>query len=232
MIQLRTPIMLALDVDDFTKGLKLVESLGKDLGAVKVGPRLLMQKGASVVQELAKHCPVFVDNKYYDIPNTMESAIRATFEAGATFATVHASSGPQALSRMAALQSELSKQRPFQILCVTILTSFSDKTMPAGLKGQPIDKLVEGLAKDAMDSGCDGLVCSPHEVKKLRELFPNAFLVTPGVRLEAVKGEDQERVMTPAEALKQGSSALVIGRPLLQAKDPKIYLKDILASYQ
>lgn len=230
MMQLRSPVMLALDVDDFSKGLALVRSLGSDLGAVKVGPRLLIKKGAEIVQELAKHCPVFVDNKYYDIPNTMESAVRATFEAGATFVTVHASAGPEALARMASLQSEFRKQRPFQILCVTILTSFTAQGLPTGLRGQPIDTLVQGLAKDVLASGCDGLVCSPHEVKSLRGLSASAFLVTPGVRMEAVPGDDQARVMTPAQALHEGASALVIGRPLLQAADPVRYLQQVLTS--
>lgn len=230
MKALKSPVMLALDVDDFAKGLALVQTLATDLGAVKVGPRLLMQKGAEVVRELAKYCPVFVDNKYYDIPNTMESAVRATFEAGATFATVHASSGREALVRMAKLQAELSQQRPFKILCVTVLTSFSQQSLPAGLKGQSIEALVAGLAADAIESGCDSLVCSPHEVKKLREQFPQAFLVVPGVRTEKVPGDDQARVMTPGEAINQGASALVIGRPLLQASDPKAYLSQILAS--
>ncbi len=228
MIKLKTPIILALDIDDFENGLKLVKQLAFGLGAIKIGPRLLMQHGAVAVKKLAEIAPVFVDNKYYDIPNTMESAIRQTYEAGATFATVHASAGREALKRLAHVEGELSRQRPFKILSVTMLTSFSQQTLPPNLKIQTIEKHVEDLADLTLSSGLTGLVCSPHEVKILRAKSASAFLVTPGIRFESSIKDDQSRVMSAVQALEQGASALVVGRPLLEAVDPKLALQKII----
>jgi orotidine-5'-phosphate decarboxylase len=174
--------------------------------------------------------PVFVDNKYLDIPSTMEGAIRATFDSGATLATVHCWAGGEALSQLAKLEAECNRKRPFKILAVTILTSFSSETLPSGLVEQPIDKHVEGLATLALRSGITGLVCSPQEVARLRSLSKEAFLVTPGVRLPTDDKGDQKRVETPAEAMRLGASALVIGRPIIEAKDPVAAAENILAS--
>lgn len=229
---MKSPIFFALDVNDFEQGLSLVKTLSPLLGGVKVGPRLMVQKGHEIVQRLSEFVPVFVDNKYLDIPSTMEAAVRATFDAGASYTTVHALAGPIALSRMAGLQAELSRKRPFQILVVTVLTSFDQDSLPGPLKHASIANHVTELARESFRAGCDGIVCSPFEVGALKEMKKDGFFVTPGVRLEAVAGEDQARVMTPAQAIAAGASALVIGRPLIQAKDPKGLLETIFSELE
>lgn len=227
-MKLKTPIILALDVDDFEQGLKIAKLLEFGLGAIKLGPRILMQYGAQAVKKAAEVAPVFVDNKYYDIPNTMESAIRQTFEAGATLATVHASAGGEALARLAGVEVELNKRRAFKILAVTMLTSFSDKTLPPNLKSQSIAEHVDQLAEAALSAGISGLVCSAHEVQGLRKKSKTAFLVTPGIRFADSAKDDQSRVMTAKQALQLGASALVVGRPLIEAREPKVALQKIL----
>lgn len=220
-IHLKNPIIVALDVDTREECLRLARLLEGKVGAVKVGPRLCVRYGADLISELARALPVFVDNKYLDIPNTMESAVRATFEAGASLATVHAWSGVEALRRLAALEQELNAKRPFQILVVTILTSFNSETLPPPLSQFSIAEQVSGLSDLAVGSGLTGLVCSPEEVADLRARHPHAFLVTPGIRLpDYGKTDDQKRVLGPSQALERGASALVVGRPIIEAADP------------
>ncbi len=236
------PIIAALDVDSIQDCLRIADSLKGKIGAFKVGPRLVVRYGADLIQKLSKSAPVFVDNKYLDIPSTMESAIRATFEAGATLATVHAGCGPEALRRLAKIESELNAIRPFQILSVTILTSFSPETLPPNLSSIAIAEQVEMLARSVIECGMAGLVCSPHEATLLRSKFPTSFLVTPGVRMQGdavddqkrvdQKRDDQKRVDTPYDALRKGASALVVGRPIIEAKDPLAALEKILSSIQ
>ncbi|MGE3973454.1 MAG: orotidine-5'-phosphate decarboxylase [Bdellovibrionales bacterium] len=225
MLKLKNPIIVALDVDDDSEALRLGKELGPETGALKVGPRLTNRYGAKLVRELSQWAPIFLDHKYYDIPSTMEGAIRSGFDMGASLITVHASSGSTALSLMARIEKELNQQRPFQILAVTVLTSFKPEEQPS-FYSAPIQDQVVQLAKLASQSGLRGFVCSPHEIQKIREVLPGVTLVTPGVRSgEAIEGEDQARVMKVAQAMKLGSDYLVIGRPILQASDPRAALR-------
>lgn len=227
-MSLTHPVFVALDIDSAEKAIELAGQLSGLVG-FKLGPRLLVKHGGKIVESIAKHGPVFVDNKYFDIPNTMESAVRATFEAGASYCTVHAQSGLEALQRISTVEKELNQKRPFKILSVTVLTSFSKETLPDVLQDIPIEKQVRQLAQLAFDSGLTGLVCSPFEVEAMKASFPDGFFVTPGVRTQVVvAGDDQKRVMTPEQALKKGASALVIGRPIVASEDPLIATKSIL----
>jgi orotidine-5'-phosphate decarboxylase len=226
------PVFVALDVDDREQAVRLAKDLKGVVGGFKLGPRLLVKEGQSLITEIASCGQVFVDNKYYDIPNTMESAVRATFEAGASFCTVHATGGEEALTRLGALEQELSETRPFFVLAVTILTSFSSDTMPSVYVDKEIRQLVLELAQLSYSCGIHGMVCSPYEIEAISTLIPDSFLVTPGVRMEEdeVANDDQKRVMTPKEALRLGASALVVGRPIVAAKDPVGAAKRIMAS--
>lgn len=225
---LRNPICVALDVDDKDQALKLVESLKDLVGGFKLGPRLIHRYGNSLVQEIAKKSPVFVDCKFFDIPSTMEAAVRASFEAGASLVTVHALSGEEALKKMAALEKELSQQRPFKILAVTVLTSWDENSFPSVFKTQPLAKTVEELALLTKKSGLSSVVCSAHEIDLLKS--QGLYLLVPGIRLEEDAKGDQKRVMTPGKALQAGASALVVGRPIVEAKDPVAAAKKFVAS--
>ncbi|MFM6928829.1 MAG: orotidine-5'-phosphate decarboxylase, partial [Bdellovibrio sp.] len=176
-----------------------------------------LRYGMEFVKEMAARAPIFLDNKHFDIPSTMEAAVRASFEAGASLVTVHALSGSEALSRMAALERELSQQRPFRILAVTILTSWDENSLPGVMKAQAISQHVVDLAVLVQNSGLSGVVCSPHELDLLQNR--GLYLVTPGIRFSMGNSGDQKRIMGPNEALKAGASALVVGRPILEAKN-------------
>ncbi|NQZ00933.1 MAG: orotidine-5'-phosphate decarboxylase [Bdellovibrionales bacterium] len=228
------PVFVALDVDDRDQAVSLAKQLKGIVGGFKLGPRLLVKEGESLIKDIAAHGPVFVDNKYYDIPNTMESAVRATFEAGASFCTVHATCGEEALTRLGALEQDLCETRPFLVIAVTILTSFSPETMPSVFADKKIRQHVIDLAKLSYSCGVHGIVCSPYEIADIDLAIPDSFIVAPGVRMpeDNVANDDQKRVMSPREALKEGASALVIGRPIVAAEDPVGAAKRIMESIE
>jgi orotidine-5'-phosphate decarboxylase len=174
---------VALDVDTPEQALELIKQTRAFVGGFKVGPRLSLRYGEPLLKEIARHGNMFIDNKYFDIPSTMLSSVRASFEMGATYCTVHAQAGSEALKRLADLEAELNRTRPFRLLVVTVLTSFKQETLPPTSQQMPIAEQASQLAKLAIDCGLSGLVCSPDEVSELRQRFPDAFLVTPGVRM-------------------------------------------------
>lgn len=217
--KLQSPLMVALDVDSDVEAERLADTLQGVAGCLKLGPRLIHRYGEAFVKKMAARAPVFVDCKFFDIPSTMEAAIRASFDAGASFATIHAMAGATALQRLAAVEAELNQQRPFKILAVTILTSWSDKDFSEIYRKAPILDQVTQLAKEVKQAGLSGLVCSPLELEVLKG--QGLYLVTPGVRLPDEAADDQTRIMAPSDALKFGASAFVVGRPIVKAADPR-----------
>jgi orotidine-5'-phosphate decarboxylase len=232
---LTNPIFVALDVATSEQAIEIVRQTRAFVGGFKIGPRLCLRYGESLLKEVARHGNMFIDNKYFDIPSTMEAAVRASFDMGASFCTVHAQAGSEALSQLAELEEKLCKTRPFRVLAVTILTSFKQDTLAPVSQAMPIAEQTIKLAELTINSGLSGLVCSPEEVETLRKKFPDAFLVTPGVRLNHEDKGDQQRVSDPRTALKRGSSALVVGRPIYESHEPamaaKIYYEEIQKAF-
>jgi orotidine-5'-phosphate decarboxylase len=228
---LTNPLFIALDVDTAEEALQLVKETRAFVGGFKVGPRLCLRYGETLLREIARHGSLFIDNKHFDIPNTMEAAVRASFALGANFCTIHAQAGPEALGRLAKVEEELARQRPYRLLAVTILTSFKQETLSPVSRQMPIAEQVNVLAKSVIESGLTGMVCSPEEVEGLRRQYPNAFLVTPGIRLSHEERGDQKRVSDPLTALRLGASALVVGRPIYESLEPalaaKMYYEEI-----
>ncbi len=223
---LKSPVLAALDVDTDTEAFELAKGIGEYVGGFKIGPRLAVRYGQSFIKELAEIAPLFVDNKYLDIPNTVVNSVKATFDCGASFCTVHAWNGPEALRELAKLETGLNQERPFKILVVTVLTSFSKHTLPVGMEKKEMADHVLALAQMAYDCGMRNFVCSPLEAKLLKTRFSDSFLVTPGIRFEPGSA-DQKRTATPKKALDDGANALVIGRPIYKSPDPKAAAKEI-----
>lgn len=217
---LKNPLIIALDVDSEVEAHRLAEELSDLAGGLKVGPRLVLRSQSDLVMRLSKIAPVFFDFKFFDIPSTMESAVRAAFESGASLVTVHALAGGVALKLMAKLEMELNQLRPFRILVVTILTSFEETTLPRNLKPQSISQHVSDLVSLARDSGLRGIVCSPHELSLFEEV-DDLYLVTPGIRGDFSPSDDQKRTMGPTQAIESGATALVVGRPIIAAQNPR-----------
>jgi len=229
---LNSPLFLALDVDTKEEALALVKSTCRYIGGYKLGPRLIVKYGESIISDVAKLAPVFVDNKYYDIPNTMLYAVKASFQAGASFVSIHASCGIDALKLMAVLEKELNRIRPFKILCVTILTSFSQSNLPVHHNTQPIGDQVFDLVSMVRECGLNGIVCSSEELSLLKPSFSDLDFVTPGIRLPGDDVGDQKRVMGPKEAMNQGASALVVGRPIYKSPDPALSAKNFYSQLE
>lgn len=224
------PLVVALDVDTREEALSFAKSLSGQVGGFKLGPRLCLRYGQSFVEEIARQGPVFMDNKHFDISSTMEAAVRASFDCGASVVTVHALSGLDALKKMAALELELSRIRPFRILAVTVLTSWDQNSLPPVLRPDGVATHVVALADLVKSAGLTGIVCSPHELESLQGR--GLYLLTPGIRFPDDEKGDQKRVAGPQEALQAGARALVVGRPIVQAKDPGAAAEKFLRAIQ
>lgn len=224
---LKNPILVALDLDQPEKALEIAQELKTIVGGFKVGPRLVMKEGSRLVSKLSQLAPVFTDMKHFDIPSTMLSAIQTSFDSGATFVTVHALSGLDALAQCAKLEQKLNQIRPFKILCVSILTSWDQSSFPSNFKSQAPAQHVSELSDLVIHSKLSGLVCSGHELDLLKD--KNLFKVVPGIRGAQDLAQDQKRVMKPSEAIKKGASALVVGRPIIEAQDLKVAAQDFVS---
>lgn len=211
---LKVPLFVALDVDSDKAAVELAQKLKSYVGGFKLGPRLTVRYGQDLIKEISKIAPVIVDNKYYDIPSTVEQSVQSTFEAGASFCTVHAVCGDDCLKRVADLEAELAKDRLFKVLAVTVLTSVQADDV------RTLRNKVFSMARHAFEAGLSGLVSSAQETSKLRQHFPGSFLLTPGIRFMNERHGDQKRVMDPAGAIAHGASAIVVGRPVHKAPDP------------
>jgi orotidine-5'-phosphate decarboxylase len=223
-----TRLIVALDVPDVLAGLALAERLGQRVGFYKVGLGLLTGGGLALARELkdTHGKRVFLDLKLFDIPATIEKAVRGLARLDLDFLTVH---GDPSVVRAAAAGAAGSGLR---ILAVTVLTS-SDRTdldanliVPGGM-----DEIVAARAERALAAGADGLIASAHEAAVIRALPQSAgrLIVTPGVRPAGGAADDQKRVATPGQALRAGADHVVIGRPIWAAPDPVAAAEAILS---
>lgn len=228
---MKNPIVVALDVDDVAQAQKLVKDLHPYVGGFKVGPRLTFRAPPSFLREISSQSLLFFDHKFFDIPSTTVAAVKVAAEMGAHWVTVHALNGPECLKELKKLETEIRKTREnFRVVAVTVLTSFTEKTLPPIWKNESIEQSVETLAASAIEAGLETLVCSPLEISKLKKLFPKSFLIVPGIRTEGSGSGDQKRTATPEGAIKAGASALVIGRSILDAQSPVQAAKEIFES--
>lgn len=223
-------IIVALDVQSQYDALTIADQLDPSLCRVKLGKEIFTHVGPSVVKALQqKGFDVFLDLKFHDIPNTTAQAVCAAADLGVWMVNVHASGG----SKMMETCVERLKAGNYktQLIAVTVLTSMGREDLrDIGLDIEPSEQ-VRRLAKLTKESGLDGVVCSAQEAKMLRQDLGQDFsLVTPGIRPVGSNADDQKRIVTPQQAMLDGSTHLVIGRPITQSKNPSQTLKDILAT--
>lgn len=230
-------IITALDVSSLDDLKKLVETLGDSVSFYKVGMELFYSVGPDSVRYLkdqGKH--VFLDLKVHDIPNTVGQSIRALTRLGADLMTLHGTGGRAMMEAAATAVREeaarLNIARP-KLLAVTILTSIDEEAWQEIGGKYDIAQSVKRLAKLAKEAGIDGTVSSPYEAKEIREMNgPDFLIVTPGIRPTFAVANDQKRFTTPLQALRDGASHLVIGRPITKADNPKEAATKILAEIQ
>ncbi|NOX08040.1 MAG: orotidine-5'-phosphate decarboxylase [Gammaproteobacteria bacterium] len=221
-------IIVALDYADPVRAQTLVQQLTPAMCRLKIGKELFTRGGPDFVRDLvAQGYDVFLDLKFHDIPNTVARACEAAAELGVWMMNVHALGGRKMMQAAQEALRNTSGKRP-RLIAVTILTSMSDDDLGLiGLSGSASDN-VSRLAALAQQADLDGVVCSPREAAMLRQQTGDDFLlVTPGVRPVGASMDDQHRVLTPEQAIAQGSSYLVMGRPITQADDPLARLQEI-----
>lgn len=224
------PIAVALDAPDLASAVVLAGQVKDSVSTFKVGLELYMRYGPDAVQQVRDAAPgrlLFLDVKLHDIPNTVGGAARAVAHLQPDILTVHAAGGA---AMIASAVEALSQTR---VAAVTILTSLSAQNLDElGIVGPPIDA-VRRLASLAVNAGASALVCSPAEVAAVRsEVGPEVLLITPGVRPVGADVGDQQRVATPEQALADGASLLVIGRPITAADNPGVAAAHLAASVQ
>ena len=210
------PLCIALDVGDRDELLAVARATSEHVGALKVGLGGFIAFGPAIVGEVGRLAPVFLDLKLHDIPAQVERAASAIGELGAAYTTVHALGGSDMIKAAVAGVGEGTT-----VLGVTILTSMDAAALASvGIAGA-VEEAVVRLGELALDAGVDGLVCSPHEISRLRNAFGSEpLLVVPGIRPRGAEQDDQKRTLDARAAVDAGADLIVVGRPVTGSPDP------------
>jgi orotidine-5'-phosphate decarboxylase len=221
-----SPIFVAIDTPVLERARSLAEQVRANAGGVKLGLEFFSANGpAGVSSVLELGLPVFLDLKLHDIPNTVAKAVEALRPLEPAVLTVHAAGGRAMLEAAKAAAGPATK-----VVAVTVLTSLDgDDLQSIGVASEPREQ-VERLARLARSAGLDGIVCSGAEGAAAKAAWPDGYFVVPGVRPAGTDVSDQKRVVTPRQALDDGASMLVIGRPITGAADPAAAIRDIAAT--
>ncbi len=234
---MRERLILALDVDDLERVKALVSLLGSKVGMFKVGKQLFTHAGPQAVKLIqGMGGEVFLDLKFHDIPNTVAKAAIEATRLGVKMFNVHASGSLEMMRLTVREVSRVCRQeglrRPI-MLAVTVLTSLNKSDLQrVGVDGEVADQVIR-LALLTRQAGMDGVVASPQEVAPIRAACGRRFIiVSPGVRPQRAKRNDQRRVMTPEEAIRAGADYIVVGRPIMEAKDPMRAAQEIITEME
>ena len=218
-------IIVALDGSNLTQIKKLVNNLKAEVHSFKIGYEFFFNHGINGYKQIKKISPkIFLDLKLHDIPNTVDKGILAIEKLKPLLTTIHISGGSEMI------KSSLINKKKTKILGVSILTSLNSQQTKKFYNEENIEILIKKFSMEAKKQKLDGIVCSPKEIKIVREVLGKKFLiVTPGIRYQKLKGvgDDQKRTLTPTKAISMGADLLVIGRPITLSKNPLKTLKDI-----
>jgi orotidine-5'-phosphate decarboxylase len=223
-----SPIFVAIDTPDLERARYLAQQVQADAGGVKLGLEFCSANGPAGVTSIRElGLPVFLDLKLHDIPNTVAKAVEALRPLEPAVLTVHAAGGRTMLEAAKAAAGPATK-----VVAVTVLTSLDGEDLRSiGVQSEPREQVAR-LAELARSAGLDGIVCSGAEVGAAHAAWPDGYFVVPGVRPPGADVSDQKRVVTPRQALQDGASMLVIGRPITGASDPAAAIRDIAATLQ
>jgi len=224
-------LVVALDVPGRREAVALAQRLQGRVGMLKVGLELFCAEGPGFVKELQAFAPVFLDLKLHDIPTTVRRALEALLPLDVRLVNIHAQGGPAMIEAAAeAVQAHRSRGGRTQLLAVTVLTSLDREALARSGNTSEPGELALHLARLAKACGADGVVCSAQEADLVRAACGEEFhRLTPGIRPKGASVQDQARVLTPEQALRNGATWLVVGRPITQAPDPVAAADAILA---
>ena len=218
-------IFVACDVSSQKEILDLLELIHKDISGIKIGLQYITQRSPDEIRELSKFKkPIFYDGKFFDIKNTLIESIKSLKNLNIDYATVHLLNGVDALKAA----NLTAKKINLNLLGVSVLTSFDDEDLESLGFRNKVEDQVKRLIKIAMEANLYGVICSPLEIKMIKEIAPKLKCFTPGIRM-GNKKNDQKRTMSANEAIKEGSDCLIIGRPITKG-NPKENIKNILSS--
>ena len=218
-------IFVACDVSSQKEILDLLELIHEDISGIKIGLQYITQRSPEEIRELTKFKkPVFYDGKFFDIKNTLVESVKSLKNLNVNYATVHLLNGLDALKAANQAAQEIN----LDLLGVSVLTSFNDEDLENLGFGSKVQDQVKRLIQIAMDADLHGVICSPQEIKMIKEIAPKLKCFTPGIRMGNAK-DDQKRTMTANEAIKEGSDCLIIGRPITKG-NPQENIKNILSS--
>ena len=218
-------IFVACDVSSQKEILDLLELIHDDISGIKIGLQYITQRSPEEIRELSKFKkPIFYDGKFFDIKNTLVESVKSLKNLNVNYATVHLLNGVDALGSANQAAQEIN----LRLLGVSVLTSFDDKDLENLGFDSKVGDQVKRLVKIAIEAKLYGVICSPLEIKMIKEIAPNLKCFTPGIRMEKTN-DDQKRTMTANEAIKAGSDCLIIGRPITKG-DPQENIKNILSS--
>jgi len=218
-------IFVACDVSSQKEILDLLELIHENISGIKIGLQYITQRSPDEIRELSKFKkPIFYDGKFFDIKNTLIESIKSLKNLNIDYATVHLLNGIDALKAA----NLTAKKINLNLLGVSVLTSFDDEDLESLGFRNKVEDQVKRLIKIAMEANLYGVICSPLEIKMIKEIAPKLKCFTPGIRMENKKN-DQKRTMSANEAIKEGSDCLIIGRPITKG-NPKENIKNILSS--
>jgi len=233
----RERLILALDVDDLERARTILKLLAGEVGMFKVGKQLFTHAGpqaVKLIQEMGGE--IFLDLKFHDIPTTVAKAAVEATRLGVKMFNVHASGSLEMMRLTVKEVSRVCRQESLRrpiMLAVTVLTSLNKSDLKkVGIEGDVTDQVVR-LALLSQEAGMDGVVAAPNEVVEIRAECGRQFIiVTPGIRLQKSKRNDQKRVMTPSDAVHAGVDYIVVGRPIMEAKDPLSVTREIISEME
>jgi len=218
-------IFVSCDVSSQKEILDLLEIIHEDISGIKIGLQYITQRSPEEIRELKKFKkPIFYDGKFFDIKNTLVESVKSLKNLNVNYATVHLLNGLDALKAA----NQAAQKINLKLLGVSVLTSFDDKDLESLGFNKKVEDQVKHLIKIAMEAKLYGVICSPLEIKMIKEISPYLKCFTPGIRMEKIN-DDQKRTMNANEAIKAGSDCLIIGRPITKG-DPKENIKNILSS--
>ena len=222
----KQPIFVAVDTNNHKRASEIINSTKNYIYGAKFGLEFFCSKGGreAVKKFKNKNVKIFLDLKLKDIPNTVYKSIKSLRDISPDYLTIHASGGLEMMKAAKKAQSETNKK--MKILAVTILTSLTNKDLKQMGSNTPIQMQVQKLAQTARLAKIHGIVCSAHEITKVKKVSKNFEIVVPGIRISN-KVQDQKRVMSPKQALKLGATHLVIGRDITKG-NPKTNIKKVL----